>query len=938
MGSFWNLHLDSNIIQRSYHATVMDSERMYIFGGEIFDGNSESKVDLLNSFLSFSLESGDFEKIDVKLYSDDSKNKITDNNYTSNIDTSNLDKFKFNDFTLPTNEFSNLVSNYEFKRIISNDTKTLSFNQTKQISQTVHFKLPQQNLDLGEVPPMSRHTMNYINIERDQDQMNDGAHAYLVVFGGIVDIQEQKSSNDLYAFDLNRRQWRKINQTGYIPKKRHEHTSSVIGQKMYLFGGTDFEDYFGDLSIFDFTFNSWIQAKTHGKSPAKRSGHSAVVHGTSLYIFGGGNNEKMFNDIFVLDTDTLTWREIKIANTFSPTQRLHHTANVVGNRMIVFGGTGKNNTENEVLSFDFDDLKWRKEEIESSEQAPPPLVGHSSVASNSKIWIFGGTQERNNIKVNTGQLFVLETNMKCVPPIFVPSSTLSEDLGTLVNDSDVSDFIFEMPDGQYYYAHKAILQIRCPYLFLCCLKNQNDDIIYFNNLINYIKMRREQLHSDKLDDVSISFDAFDETMEYIYSEQLPNLSKFSYSLIEEIIYFSQLLNLERLHRYLVSYIQPTSNIIISAPTLTLNLRKLFQSVRDSSKSINQTSNTLIDPKSKDLSIHDITVTNTYKCKSELRIDDNSMNSEEYLGEVTSSDEEIQWRKSSLKSSMDDPQEMHDSISDYSSNTIITDTVSIISETYSGFTSVAIDSKNFLDVEIQIDNCIIPAHRCILIARSEYFRHLLITDNPDKPYKKFLTLNNIRPEIFMVVLEYLYVDDVEIPYSIALEVLMAAEEFNLNRLSLLCQQVLERKILVHNSCQFLTIAEEYNLLHLKKTCAFFIVHHLSQVRKVRSYKILPNDMKHELKLLRKQLKNEDNYDYENEGTINQVSRHKKHKKKKSNFRKSYLNQPKKPKKKKKKEKIIKDASASNHNSSYSSSYPNNKFNEYQEEYNDEYNDM
>jgi hypothetical protein len=79
----------------------------------------------------------------------------------------------------------------------------------------------------------------------------------------------------------------------------------------------------------------------HNALPPARRAHSTVHYGNYLVIFGGGNGEDGFNDVWALDVSDptrLTWREWVTSGDI-PQKKGYHTANLVGNKMIVFGGS-----------------------------------------------------------------------------------------------------------------------------------------------------------------------------------------------------------------------------------------------------------------------------------------------------------------------------------------------------------------------------------------------------------------------------------------------------------------------------------------------------------------------------------------------------------------------------------------------------------------------
>ena len=134
------------------------------------------------------------------------------------------------------------------------------------------------------------------------------------------------------------------------PKGRNCHTASMVGDKMMVFGGFGGSKWFDELWVFDTHLIEWsrpeVRAAGQG-SPAARYAHSAVSFRGLLFIFGGyGGNDEWLDDLWVLDTQAIRVRDQKKAamawfrpqtTGFSPTPRAAHTANVVGQKLFIFG-------------------------------------------------------------------------------------------------------------------------------------------------------------------------------------------------------------------------------------------------------------------------------------------------------------------------------------------------------------------------------------------------------------------------------------------------------------------------------------------------------------------------------------------------------------------------------------------------------------------------
>merc|ERR1712228_1080539 len=170
----------------------------------------------------------------------------------------------------------------------------------------------------------------------------------MYVFGGN---NFNKLFNDLYYLDTDNMKWSQVITTGTPPSGRANHSLTAIGDKyLIVFGGNDGQPL-NDIHIFDIDKNSWTQPAMHGTPPIARGGHSAVcVKNKQLLIFAGGYNSKILNDLYILDVETMTW--IRPSDTgMLPEPRAGHSCCVTKDNVVYICGGG--DSENDQL---FNDL------------------------------------------------------------------------------------------------------------------------------------------------------------------------------------------------------------------------------------------------------------------------------------------------------------------------------------------------------------------------------------------------------------------------------------------------------------------------------------------------------------------------------------------------------------------------------------------------------
>ncbi|OXB69315.1 hypothetical protein ASZ78_015715 [Callipepla squamata] len=193
----------------------------------------------------------------------------------------------------------------------------------------------------------------------------------ILVFGGMVEYG--RYSNDLYELQASRWLWKKVKpqapSTGSPPCPRLGHSFSLYGNKCYLFGGlaNESEDsnnnvprYLNDFYELELQHGSgvvgWSIPVTKGILPSPRESHTAIVYCRKdlgvpkMYIFGGMCGCRL-NDLWELDIETMTWSRPETKGTV-PLPRSLHTANVIGNKMYVFGGWVPQSAGGEISTHD----------------------------------------------------------------------------------------------------------------------------------------------------------------------------------------------------------------------------------------------------------------------------------------------------------------------------------------------------------------------------------------------------------------------------------------------------------------------------------------------------------------------------------------------------------------------------------------------------------
>lgn len=194
-----------------------------------------------------------------------------------------------------------------------------------------------------------------------------------------------------------------------------------VGDTIYVFGGFDqyTDEIFNKLYKLNYKDNcQWTQViYTKGQPPAKRNDHSATLYGDKIIIFGGNSEEdRFFNDVSILNLSTLTWSHPEV-HGFIPEGRIRHSATIYGNKLYVAGGVqvDANATfADTLLTLDLETWEWEQ---------PIPFVKraqHMSFVYNSRLYIYGGLREDMS---RSNHLAFIDLNKTDVTQLDISSSS-----------------------------------------------------------------------------------------------------------------------------------------------------------------------------------------------------------------------------------------------------------------------------------------------------------------------------------------------------------------------------------------------------------------------------------------------------------------------------------------------------------------------------------
>jgi len=160
----------------------------------------------------------------------------------------------------------------------------------------------------------------------------------LYLFGGYDGTHRL---NDLHILDLTSLKWHQPRSAAIgAPPGRAGHSASIVNGEMIIYGGEDDRHWpFKDMYVLQLATLTWRKVAQYGLVPPARAYHTTTVIDNKLYVFGGtdGKSRRM-DDLSILDTETWTWSRPTLGGN-APLPRAHHSTTFLGTSIFVFGGS-----------------------------------------------------------------------------------------------------------------------------------------------------------------------------------------------------------------------------------------------------------------------------------------------------------------------------------------------------------------------------------------------------------------------------------------------------------------------------------------------------------------------------------------------------------------------------------------------------------------------
>jgi N-acetylneuraminic acid mutarotase len=194
----------------------------------------------------------------------------------------------------------------------------------------------------------------------------------MIVFGGFEE-ENQRFSQETFAFDFTTRKWSEFKTEGTPPQHRDFHAACMVDNKMFVFGGkhlrglnlnpfftgrcdergqfhSSIDFYDNAIHFLDLTTLTWTTPLVKNTPPPGRRSNTLWSYAGRVFMFGGyeSKNSRHFSDLYRFDPQERTWTKLKPAGQ-NPAARRRQCSVMVGNRLFLFGGTRPHETRRNML-------------------------------------------------------------------------------------------------------------------------------------------------------------------------------------------------------------------------------------------------------------------------------------------------------------------------------------------------------------------------------------------------------------------------------------------------------------------------------------------------------------------------------------------------------------------------------------------------------------
>ncbi|KAM9014426.1 uncharacterized protein PRD47_007787 isoform 1-T1 [Ara ararauna] len=200
----------------------------------------------------------------------------------------------------------------------------------------------------------------------------------IYVFGGV---REDKTNSSIYILDTITWKWLLVAAKGRMPVLTY-HSATIYCKELFVFGGASSQKAsmaVGPCSNVLYIFNPeheiWYQPISEGEKPLPRLGHSATLLKNKLLIFGGRRASLYLSDMHILDLGFMEYTPVPLL-AGQPSARCFHAALAVSDqKVLISGGCNARGALQDAFVFHLDTLSWST--VIHHDLCSVPRAGHT---------------------------------------------------------------------------------------------------------------------------------------------------------------------------------------------------------------------------------------------------------------------------------------------------------------------------------------------------------------------------------------------------------------------------------------------------------------------------------------------------------------------------------------------------------------------------------
>jgi RCC1 and BTB domain-containing protein len=158
----------------------------------------------------------------------------------------------------------------------------------------------------------------------------------------------------------------------------------------------------------------------------------------------------------------------------------------------------------------------------------------------------------------------------------------------------------------------------------------------------------------------------------------------------------------------------------------------------------------------------------------------------------------------------------------------------VTTAYSSQMRALVNDDEFSDVTFVVEDQPTYAHRAILAQRCEHFAAMFRSGFREST-EQSITIPDTKRQVFLLLLEYIYTDSVKVELEHAIDLYIASDLYQLERLRDICCTVVRRSLTAENAGPLMQHASDAHCQVLKEACMAYIVDNFDVVTKTDGIK-------------------------------------------------------------------------------------------------------